>query len=196
MQFGKFALLAATLVAAPIAANAQDVGTTIYGNDEAAIGTVTANDGNVVTVDTGAHMAPLPANMLAEREDKWTVNATKAQIDQMMDQQVAQANQQRDVALTEGAMVMSADGQPAGTIYSIDNDIDAIIVERDGGIVTLKREHFAVDPNGSLMALFSMEQIVANTAEVPEGAEISTASRGATMDADAETMDGTMDDAG
>jgi len=189
MKFAKLALLATAIAATPIAANAQDVGATIYGNDNAAIGTVTANDGTTVTVDTGTYKAPLPANALAEREGKWTVNATQAQINQMMQQQVAAANQKRDAALVDGAMVMSAGGQPVGTVYSIDDAADAIIVERDGGIITLKREHFAVDPNGSLMALFSMEQIAANTVEVPEGAEISTASKAATMDSDVETVE-------
>lgn len=196
MKFAKLAFLATAIAATPFAANAQDVGATIYGNDEAAIGTVTANDGTTVTVDTGTYKAPLPANALAEREGQWTVNATKAQIDSMMEQQVAQANAKRDAALVEGAMVMSADGQPAGTIYTIDNDVDAIIVQREGGIITLKREHFAVDPNGSLMALFSTQQLAANTVEVPEGAEISTASQAATIDTDVETMDAEMDDAG
>ncbi|MGB3807767.1 MAG: hypothetical protein WA936_11260 [Erythrobacter sp.] len=196
MKFAKLALLATSIAAMPIAAHAQDVGTTVYGNDEAAIGTVTAADGTTVTVDTGNYKAPLPANALAEREGRWTVNATKAQIDQMMEQQVAQANQKRDAALMQGAAVTSADGQPAGTIYSIDNDVDAIIVQREGGIITLKREHFAVDPNGSLMALFSMEQLAANTVEVPDGAEISTTSQAATIDSDVETMEGEMEDEG
>jgi len=182
MKFAKLALLATAIAAVPVTANAQDAGTTVYGNDEAPIGTVEANEGGVVTVDTGKHKAPLPANLLAEREGQWTVNATKAQIDQMMDQQVAEANAKRDAALIEGAMVMSADGQPAGTIYTIDNDVDAIIVERDGGIITLKREHFAINPTGSLVALFSMDQLTANTVEVPEGAEIAVARRESRME--------------
>ncbi len=189
MKFAKLALIASAMTVAPFAANAQDVGTTIYGNDDAAIGTVEANDGTTVTVDTGSYMAPLPANALAEREGKWTVNATQTQINDMMAAQMAEANAKRDAALSEGAMVMSADGMPAGTIYTIDNEVDAVIVERDGGIITLKREHFAVDPNGALMALFSMEQIAANTVEVPEGAEISVAGSDATMDSDVEAMD-------
>ncbi|MGB7420193.1 MAG: hypothetical protein WA918_13535 [Erythrobacter sp.] len=184
MNFAKLALVATALTAVPFAAQAQDVGTTVFGNDDAAIGTVEANDGEVVTVDTGKHKAPLPANLLAEREGKWTVNATQAQINQMMDAQVAEANAARDAKLMEGATLVSADGQPAGTIYTIDSAADAIIVERDGGIITLKREHFALDPQGNLMALFTMEQIAANTVEVPEGATIQTASQGAQVTAE------------
>ena len=74
MNFAKLAILATApalaLAVTPIAANAQDVGTTVYGNDDAPIGTVEANAEGVVTVNTGKHMAPLPANLLAEREGK------------------------------------------------------------------------------------------------------------------------------
>lgn len=173
MKFTKLALLATAMAAAPYAANAQDVGATVFGNDDAAIGTVTTNDGSVVTVDTGKHKAPLPANLLAEREGKWTVNATKAQIDQMMDAQVAAANEARDAALIEGAAVMSADGQPVGTIYTVDTE-DMVIIKNDAGIITLTRDSFAADANGALIVLYSAADIASNTTPVPEGAEILT----------------------
>ncbi|MAY20789.1 MAG: hypothetical protein CL955_09245 [Erythrobacteraceae bacterium] len=186
MNFAKLAILATApalaLAVTPIAANAQDVGTTVYGNDDAPIGTVEANAEGVVTVNTGKHMAPLPANLLAEREGKWTVNATQAQINGMMDQQVAQANAARDAALVQGAAVMSADGMPAGTIYTIDSE-DVVIVKNEAGIVTLTREAFAADANGALMALYSAEQLAANTVEVPEGAEILTPAQAAAKEA-------------
>lgn len=187
MKFAKLAILATApalaLAVTPIAANAQDAGTTVYGNDDAPIGTVEANAEGVVTVNTGKHMAPLPANLLAEREGKWTVNATQAQINGMMDQQVAQANAARDAALVQGAAVMSADGMPAGMIYTIDSE-DVVIVQNEAGIVTLTREAFAADANGTLMALYSAEQLAANTVEVPEGAEILTPAQAAAKEAE------------
>ncbi|AWW74112.1 hypothetical protein CD351_06685 [Erythrobacter sp. KY5] len=189
MKFAKLAVLATAMAVTPIAANAQDVGATVYGNDDAPIGTVEANADGIVTVNTGKHAAPLPANLLAEREGKWTVNATKAQIDGMMDQQVAQANAARDAALTEGATVMSADGMPAGVIYTVDSE-DTVIVKNDGGIVTLTREAFATDANGQLMALYSMEQLTANTTAVPEGAEILTPAQAAAKAAESEDTAG------
>lgn len=184
MNFAKLAILAAPvmLAATPFAASAQDVGTTVFGNDDAPIGTVEANDGSVVTVDTGKHKAPLPANLLAEREGKWTVNATKAQINGMMDQQVAQANAARDAALVEGAAVMSADGMPAGTVYTIDSE-DTVIVKNENGIVTLTREAFAADANGQLVVLYSGADLATNTVEVPEGAEILTPAQAAAKEA-------------
>lgn len=186
MKFAKLAILATApalaLAVTPIAANAQDVGATVYGNDDAPIGTVEANAEGVVTVNTGKHMAPLPANLLAEREGKWTVNATQAQINGMMDQQVAQANAARDAALVQGAAVMSADGTPSGVVYTIDSE-DVVIVKNEAGIVTLTREAFAADANGALVALYSAEQLAANTVEVPEGAEILTPAQAAAKEA-------------
>lgn len=137
------------------------------------VGTVVSNDGTTVLVDTGKHKAPLPAGYFAEREGNWTINATKGQINAMMDEQVAQATAARDAALVEGAAVMSADGTPAGMVYTIDSE-DVVIVKNEAGIVTLKRESFATDANGQLMALYTAEQLAANTTEVPEGAEILT----------------------
>ena len=192
MKIAKLALVASAIALAPFAASAQDAGATVYGNDDAPIGTVESNDGTTVTVDTGAHKAPLPAAALAEREGKWTVNATKAQIDSMMQAQVDAANAKRDAALVEGAMVMSADGQPAGVIYTID-DADTAIVKSDAGIVTLTRDVFAVDEAGNLMALYTAEQLAANTVEVPEGAEILTPAQAAAKQAAAETGDAATD---
>jgi len=191
MKFVKLATLAAAplIAATPIAASAQDVGATVYGNDDAPIGTVAANEGGVVTVDTGKHSAPLPANLLAEREGNWTVNATKAQIDGMMDAQVAAANQARDAALVEGASVVSADGMPAGTVYTVDN-ADTAIVRSDAGIITLTRDTFAVDASGNLMVLYSAEQLAANTIAVPEGAEILTPAQAAAKEAEMAAADG------
>lgn len=185
MKFAKLAILASApalaLAVTPIAASAQDVGATVMGNDDAPIGTVEANEGGVVTVNTGKHMAPLPANLLAEREGQWTVNATQAQIDGMMDAQVAAANEARDAALVEGAAVVSADGMPAGSVFTVDT-ADTVIVQNEAGIITLTRDSFAVSPEGALMALYSAEQLAANTVEVPEGAEILTPAQAAAAD--------------
>ncbi len=192
MKFAKLALTASAIAMVSTAASAQDAGTTVFGNDDAAIGTVESNDGTTVTVDTGAHKAPLPAAALAEREGKWTVNATKAQIDSMMQAQVDAANAKRDAALIEGAAVISADGQPAGVIYTVD-DADTAIVKSDAGIVTLTRDVFAVDANGALMALYTAEQLAANTVEVPEGAEILTPAQAAAKQAQADAGDADTD---
>ncbi len=172
MKFVKLAVLATAIAATPIAANAQDAGTTVYGNDDAPIGTVESNADGIVTVDTGTHKAPLPANLLAEREIGWTVNATKAQIDGMMAAQVTEANAKRDAALVVGAAVNSADGSAAGSLTEVDLAGDAIVLESANGPVALKKEHFAVDASGALVALFTVEQLAtaAASAQAATGA--------------------------
>lgn len=192
MKFAKLAVLATAIAATPIAANAQDVGTTIYSQvDDSVVGTIESNDGTTVVIDTGDYKAPLPGNYLAERPvgeagaTGWTINATKAMIDAMMQAQVDEANAKRDEALVVGASVVTAQGLPAGTVYTIDEE-DTVILERDTGIITLKREHFAVNDQGALMALFTIDQINANTVEVPEGAEILTPAQAAAKEAGGE----------
>lgn len=182
MKIAKLALFASltagTLAITPVAASAQDAGATVFGNDDAPIGTVESNDGATVLIDTGKHKAPLPANLLAQREGKWTINATQGQINGMMDQQVAAAAAARDAALVKDASVISADGQPAGTIYTVDSQ-DTVILKNGDGIVTLTRDSFAVDANGALMALYTAQQLATNTVAVPEGAEILTPAQAA-----------------
>lgn len=176
MKSVKLALIATLLATTPAVTFAQDVGATVYGNDGNPIGTVEAVADGVVTIDTGKHEAPIPADLIGTGETGPSINATQAQINAMMDQQVAEANAKRDAALVEGAAVVSADGMPAGIVYTIDSE-DAVIVQNENGIVTLTRESFAVSPEGALMALYSAQQLAANTVEVPEGAEILTAAQ-------------------
>jgi len=174
MNFAKFAFGAAALAATPIAATAQDAGTTVYGNDDAPIGTVLSNDGTTAVVDTGKHQAPLPANLLAEREGKWTVNATQAQINGMMDQQVAQADAaaqaqaaaeaeaaaKLEAAIAVGTPVMTADAQPLGTISEL-VDTNVVVTNEEVGLVTLPRDFFALDANDTLVARANLSDIMA-----------------------------------
>ena len=170
MKSLKLALLATLLVAAPGAAYAQDVGATVYGNDGNPIGTVEAVADGIVTVDTGKHKAPIPADLVGTGEQGPSINATKEQIDAMMDAQVAEANAKRDAALVQGAAVVSAMGKPVGSLSEVDLAADAIILESPEGPVALKKEHFAVNPQGQLMALFTLEQIAGAAASAKQAA--------------------------
>ncbi len=175
MKFAKLAILAGAMAVTPFAANAQDVGATVFGNDDAPVGTVESNDGTTVMVNTGKHVAPLPANLLAEREGKWTVNATQGQINGMMDQQVAQqqaaaaeaqaaaaaeAAAKLEAALVVGAPVITNDAQALGTVSELQAE-NVVVTNDTAGLITLPRNFFAVDAEGQLMALASLEQIMA-----------------------------------
>ncbi len=174
MKFLKIAFLSAAMAAtpavmaqeaAPAAAEAGAplaVGATVMGNDGNPVGTIESINGDVVIVNTGKHMAPIPANLIGTGEEGPSVNVTQAQLNEMLDAQVAEAMAKRDAALVAGAEVFSANGNPAGTLDEVDLAADVIVLESPAGKVALKKEHFAVDGEGRLLALFTREQI--NTA--------------------------------
>ena len=162
MKFTRLAAISTFLVATviPAAAFAQvAAGATVYGPDGAAVGTVASVDAGTVMVDTGTYKAPLPATAFGKSDKGPTITVTKAQLDEMMAQQVAAANTARDAKLVAGAAVVSPKGAALGTIKSVDGD--AVVLDSPSGPVALKREHFALDANGALIALFTAEQVAA-----------------------------------
>lgn len=164
MKTIKLALLASVLAATPAAVMAQAVGATIYGNDGAPIGTVKRVDGEVIVIDTGTHEAPVPASTLYDSDKGKTLNLTKAQIDTMMAQKLAEAAAKRDAALVQGAAVMSLGGKPVGTLDTVDLAADKILLDSGQGLLMLKKEYFAVSPEGNLMVLYTSDQIASAAA--------------------------------
>ncbi len=185
MNVAKRAILATAMAATPIAASAQDVGDTIYGNDGNPIGTVTVTDDATVTVDTGTYEAPLPRNAIAERaindagDMGFRVEATKQQIDGMMQQQVAQqqaeeqareaelaraeaeAMEKLDELLVVGAPIVTADEQPLGMVETIENDGEIIVVKAEEELISLPRDLMWVDEEGTIMARANYSDIMA-----------------------------------
>src|SRR5690606_33353415 len=141
LKFTKAIFTAGAMALASVstAALAQDVGATIMGNDEAAVGTVVSNDGSNVVVDTGKHKVPLAASSFAEIEGVWSVNITKGELDSMMDQALAEAAAKLDAALVEGAQVVTADAQVLGAVDTIDGT-NVVIKGDNDFIVTLPKE--------------------------------------------------------
>ncbi|MEM7690289.1 MAG: hypothetical protein AAF291_14820 [Pseudomonadota bacterium] len=178
MKLSKLAVLASTAAVtfgAPFAASAQDAGATVFSQvDESTVGTIESNDGTTAILDTGDYKAPLPVGTYAMRDGKWTINATKAQIDGMMAAAEAEAEKKLAAALVDGATVISADTMPVGTVLAMDPEKDQYLVESDTSVITLKREHFAVNPSGELTALFTSAQLDGFAVEVPEGAVVET----------------------
>lgn len=173
MKTLKLALLAGALAVTPASAFAQDVGATVYGSDGNAVGTVAEVTGDVVVIDTGKHKAPVPVAMIGDGDKGKSIAATKEQVDTMMEERIAEANAKRDAALVEGAAVVSIGGQPVGTLAKVDLAADSIDFKAEGGSVfPMKKEHFAVNPQGQLMVLYSKEQIAAAaTGAKPSGGE-------------------------
>ncbi len=158
----KIALTAAAAVAALAAspAMAQDVGDTVMGNDGNAIGTVAQTNEQAVLLSVDEYQIALPANLFGEGETGPTLNVTKAQLVQMHEQQLAEAEAALAAALVEGAAVVTADPQPLGTVDMID-EANVVIVREDESKVTLPKEMFAVDQNGALVARIMMADLEA-----------------------------------
>ncbi len=164
LKLAAAAALAFSAAAATAKPGDVAVGATVFGPQGEAVGTVETVADGIVTVNTGKHMAPLPANVFGAGETGPTITVTKAQLDGMIDEQLAAAAAKRDAALVEGAAVSSADNQPAGSITSVDGD--NVVLESAAGPVALKRDQFAMNANGMLLALFTKDQIETAAASV------------------------------
>lgn len=153
-------LAAALLAATPALANEQVVaGATVTGPEGNQVGTIVSVDNGQAVLDTGKHKVPLGVESYGQGAIGPTITVTKAQLDGMVDAQLAQAAARRDAALTVGAAAMDAAHAPLGTILEIDGD--NIVIARGGdetSKVTLLREHFDATDHG-LMARLTNEQI-------------------------------------
>ena len=168
MKIAKFAVAAFAAASLATAAQAGEVavGATVYGPEGNPVGKIESVANGQAVLDTGKHKVPLGLDSFGQGETGPTITVTKATLDGMMDQQIAAANAKRDAALIVTAAVVTADSQALGLVDSIEGD--TVIVEREAGPVTLMREHFAVDGNGQLMALFTLAQIEAALAAQTE----------------------------
>jgi hypothetical protein len=162
MNIAKLAAAAIALAATPALAAPGDVavGATVYGPQGNPVGQIVTVESGQAVVDTGKHKVPLQLDAYGKGEKGPTITVTKVQLDGMMDQQLADAAAKRDAALVAGAAVVGANGAQAGTIKSVDGD--TIVLESPAGPVALKREHFAINAGGALMALFTADQIAAS----------------------------------
>lgn len=171
MKFTSLAAIAAALSVAPIAANAQEAaapvavasaqiseGAAVIGNDGNPIGTVAAVNEQAVLVDTGTHQIPLPAEAFAAADAGLTLNITQGELNDAYGQQVAAAAAALDAALVAGTEVMTADAQALGTVDEVNDDSVVLALENDARI-TLGKEIFALDAQGSVMILATMAQI-------------------------------------
>lgn len=188
MKFSKIAVTAVAALGLATAAQAQNVtvGATVYGPEGQPVGTIETVADGVVTVDTGKHKAPLPANAFGQGEQGPTITVTKTQLNAMLDERVAAANAKRDAALVATAAVVGAASQPVGVVKSV-NGNTVIVTRTTGGDVNLLREHFAVNPTGQLMVLFTNAQLdQAVAASTGAAATAATPVAGATAEASTE----------
>ncbi len=172
MKFAKLAVAAVALAATPALANEQVVaGATVYGPQGGEVGTIVTVENGQAVLDTGKHKVPLAVNMYGEGDTGPTITVTKAQVDGMVDAQLAEAAAKRDAALMVGAEAMAADHAPLGTVVEVDGD--NVVIARGGdeaNKVTLLRSHFDATDHG-LMARLTNAQIDAAMSQAAASAE-------------------------
>lgn len=150
----KFAAASAlALAATPALVVAQDAeagveltaGMTIYDPEGGVVGTLDAvNEDGSVVINTGTYEVPVPGNVIGASPNGPTIAVTQAQLNGIVEQRRAQAEQDRDAALVEGAAVVDAEGTTLGTVASIEGD--DVVISGEMGDFTLTRDVFdAVD---------------------------------------------------
>ncbi len=175
MKFAKLALAAVAIAAAPMTAQAQDVGSTVYGNDGQPIGQVTSNDGTNAVVSVGEYEAALPVSIFGTSEQGPTINTTREAIEGQLaaaaEQQAAAAAEAQaaaeaeaaarlEAALVVGAEVVTADAMSLGLVDEITGG-NVVVKTADEQLVTLPQNFFAVDADGTLLALANLADIMA-----------------------------------
>ncbi|MBT8427595.1 MAG: hypothetical protein KJO02_06165 [Erythrobacter sp.] len=166
MKFAKLAVAAVALAATPALANDQVVdGAVVTGPEGNEVGTIVSVANGQAVLDTGKHQVPLGVEMYGVGEAGLTITVTKAQLDGMIDAQLAEAAAKRDAALVVGAAAMDAEHAALGTVLEINGD--NVVLARGGDEtdkVTLLREHFDATDHG-LMARLTNAQIDAAMAQ-------------------------------
>jgi len=164
-MFRSLALMGLVAATPALATEQVAAGATVTGPEGNAVGTIVSVENGQAVLDTGKHKVPLGVEMYGQGEAGPTITVTKAQLDGMIDGQLAEAAAKRDAALVVGAEAMAADHAALGTILEINGD--NIILARGGdemNKVTLLRDHFDATDHG-LMARLTNAQIDAAMAQ-------------------------------
>ncbi len=135
------------------------VGAVVLGRDGSGIGVIEQVAEDLVLVNTGTHQAPVARQSFGFTETGITINTTRAELDAMMDRQLAERAARIASSLLPGAEVVSIDQKLTATIEQIDYSKGRVVLKAPVGHVALRKEHFALNGAGRLMALFTAEQI-------------------------------------
>lgn len=104
-------------LAAPATAQATlRAGTTVMDTQGGQVGTITAVDGEFVTLRTDRHEARVPASSLTATDNGALFGMTRDQLNAQIDQAMAQAQQ----AVAVGAIVHDRNGAVVGPIETVD----------------------------------------------------------------------------
>ena len=152
---------AALLAASPAFAQADSfaVGAEVLDGSGNAVGTVTAVNGDVVTVKTDKLDANLGKGSFAQQDGKLYVGMTQAELNATVEKENAAA----EASLAVGAAVKDSAGASAGTIEAIDAEFVTLKLA-SGKSVRLPRNGIAGSSAGAVIGLTAaeLEQSAAN----------------------------------
>ena len=161
--FAAGALSLASLSTAAIAQDAAQTkptvaaGITIYGPQGGEVGTIKSVANGVATLDTGAHKVGLPLDRFGMNAQKQTtVAVTRVQLDDMVENQLAEAAAKLDAALVAGAPVVDVNGVSLGSVGKVEGD--DVTVETEWGAFALKKANFLAG-EGSVKAQVLADQV-------------------------------------
>lgn len=147
--FVAFASAALALTAPAFAlAGGFTVGTQVLDSSGNAVGTVSAVNGDVVTVKTDKVEANLGKASFAEQDGKLYVGLTQAELNAAVEKDKAAA----EASLVVGAPVKDSAGAAAGTIEAIDADYVTLKLA-SGKSIRLPRTGIAGSANGAVIGL-------------------------------------------
>jgi preprotein translocase subunit YajC len=124
------------------------VGAEVLDSSGNPVGTITAVNGDVVTVKTDKVEANLGKASFAQQDGKLYIGNTQAELNALVEQQNAAA----DASLAVGAPVKDSAGASAGTIEAIDAEFVTIKLA-SGKSVRIPRSGIAGSANGAVIGL-------------------------------------------
>lgn len=124
------------------------VGAEVLDSSSNPVGTITAINGDVITIKTDKVEANLGKASFAEQEGKLYIGNTQAELNAL----VEQANAAADASLAVGAAVKDNSGASAGTIESIDAEFVTLKLE-SGKSVRIPRNGIAGSPEGAVIGV-------------------------------------------
>lgn len=127
------------------------VGAQVMDTDGGTVGTITAVDGDGVTLRTDRHEIRLPLTSMTAHEGNFLIAMTQAEANAAADQAQAEARQ----SITAGAVVRDTSGGTVGTIEEVDAEFATIRLSN--GAVKLPLAALAPTPTGPVVAVTAAE---------------------------------------
>jgi len=161
------ASLALAAPLAPAAAQAPAaiaVGTQVTDSTGAAVGVVTAIQGDNLVVKTDKHEVALPKTSFTPDSGKLLFGMTRAQLNAEVEKSLAAA----DASIKAGATVKGAQGAPLGTVDAADSSSVTIALE-SGQKVQLSRSAVRGNADGTVSIGLTAEQLQAQVDKASAG---------------------------